>query len=166
MEVWKDIKSYKGLYQVSNLGNVKSLIRKGSLKEVILKPYLTGKKTRQYRTFRLYKNKKHKQLKASQLVAIAFLNHKLNGFKNVVDHIDNNSLNDNLINIQVVSTRCNIIKDTDRGISKFLGVTFNKNAGKYRAYYTYNNKQIHLGYFNKELDASEAYKEFIKDKLI
>lgn len=28
-EVWKDIKGYEGLYQVSNLGNVKSLrIRK------------------------------------------------------------------------------------------------------------------------------------------
>ncbi len=28
MEVWKDIKDYEGLYQVSNLGNVKSLSRK------------------------------------------------------------------------------------------------------------------------------------------
>ena len=31
IEIWKDIKGYEGLYQVSNLGNVKSLakIRKG-----------------------------------------------------------------------------------------------------------------------------------------
>jgi len=28
MEKWKDIKDYEGLYQVSNLGNVKSLERK------------------------------------------------------------------------------------------------------------------------------------------
>ena len=27
-EVWKDIKGYEGLYQISNLGNVKSLKRK------------------------------------------------------------------------------------------------------------------------------------------
>ena len=27
-EIWKDIKGYEGLYQVSNLGNVKSLERR------------------------------------------------------------------------------------------------------------------------------------------
>lgn len=27
-EVWKDIKNYEGLYQISNLGNIKSLSRK------------------------------------------------------------------------------------------------------------------------------------------
>lgn len=27
-EIWKDIEGYEGLYQVSNLGNVKSLNRK------------------------------------------------------------------------------------------------------------------------------------------
>ena len=27
MEIWKDIKDYEGLYQVSNTGKVKSLIR-------------------------------------------------------------------------------------------------------------------------------------------
>lgn len=27
MEIWKDIKDYEGLYQVSNLGRVKSLSR-------------------------------------------------------------------------------------------------------------------------------------------
>ena len=30
-EVWKDIKGYEGLYQVSNLGRVKSLERTSSL---------------------------------------------------------------------------------------------------------------------------------------
>ena len=28
MEIWKDIEGYEGLYQVSNLGKVKSLERK------------------------------------------------------------------------------------------------------------------------------------------
>jgi len=174
MEIWKDIPKYEGIYKVSNFGNVKSLKRiiirslRGSItvKEKILKAFYTGSKPKQYRTFRLYKNKKGKDFKASQLVAMAFLNHKLSGYIKVVDHIDNNQLNDNLTNLQVISARENIIKDMDRGVSKFLGVTFNKNAGKYRAYYRYNSKQIHLGYFDKELDASNAYKEFIKDKLL
>ena len=41
-EIWKDIKNYEGLYQVSNLGRVKSLERLDALghrlKEKILKP--------------------------------------------------------------------------------------------------------------------------------
>lgn len=41
-EVWRDIKNYEGLYQVSSLGRVKSLKRKDSLgrpvKERILRP--------------------------------------------------------------------------------------------------------------------------------
>jgi hypothetical protein len=162
MESWKDVKGYENIYKVSNFGNVKSLIKK----EKILKPYLTGKKKRQYKTFRLYKNKKHKQFKASQLVAMSFLNHKPNGYESVVDHIDNNPFNDNLINLQIISARDNIIKNMDRGVSEFLGVTFNKNAGKYRAYYKYNNRQVHLGYFISEIEASKAYKNFIKDKLV
>jgi hypothetical protein len=165
MEVWKDINGYEGIYKVSDLGNVKSLSRKNSIKDRLLKPYLTGSK-RKYRTFKLYKDNNHKGYKASQLVAIAFLNHKLCGFKKVVDHIDNNPINDNLNNLQIISTRQNIIKDMDRGVSKYLGVTFNKNANKYRAYYRHKSKQHHLGYFNNETEAHQAYKEFIKDKLI
>ena len=45
-EIWRDIKGYKGLYQVSNLGNVKKLQRRILTKnnkmlmyeEMILKP--------------------------------------------------------------------------------------------------------------------------------
>ena len=37
-EIWKDISGYEGLYQVSNLGNVKSLNYRRNGKERILKP--------------------------------------------------------------------------------------------------------------------------------
>ena len=41
-EIWKDIKGYEGLYQISNLGRVKSLPREYrcvfSTKEIIMKP--------------------------------------------------------------------------------------------------------------------------------
>lgn len=37
MEEFRDIKGYEGLYQVSNLGRVKSLKRLGKRKETILK---------------------------------------------------------------------------------------------------------------------------------
>jgi len=34
-EIWKDIPDYEGLYQVSNLGNVKSLNYKGQVKRSV-----------------------------------------------------------------------------------------------------------------------------------
>lgn len=42
-EIWKDIEGYNGLYQISNLGRVKSLGRRGkgcSLEDIILKPMI------------------------------------------------------------------------------------------------------------------------------
>ena len=42
-EIWKDIKGYEGLYQVSNLGRVKSLNYNRTKKEKILKQLLMVK---------------------------------------------------------------------------------------------------------------------------
>ena len=36
-EIWKDVKDYEGLYQVSNLGRVKSLERKHGFQYLYLK---------------------------------------------------------------------------------------------------------------------------------
>ena len=38
MEIWKDIKGYEGLYQVSNLGRVKSLARKVKGRSIAIVP--------------------------------------------------------------------------------------------------------------------------------
>lgn len=35
-ETWKDIKNYEGLYQVSNLGRIRSFPRKGTCKFIHL----------------------------------------------------------------------------------------------------------------------------------
>lgn len=76
-EVWRDIKDYEGLYQVSNLGRVKSLERyvkfnDGRIthyKEHILKQ---GKGTKGYLMVVLHKNGVGKTLKVHRLVAMAF----------------------------------------------------------------------------------------------
>lgn len=39
-EIWKQIKGYEGMYEISNFGRVKSLVRKGVIKEKILKNQL------------------------------------------------------------------------------------------------------------------------------
>ena len=53
-EIWRDIEGYEGLYQVSNLGNVKSLDYRKSGKEKILKSLI---KNNGYCNVELYKNK-------------------------------------------------------------------------------------------------------------
>ena len=47
--------------------------------------------------------------------------------------------------------------------SKFRGVSWNKNTKKWRATININGKQIHLGLFENELKASEAYNKEIKN---
>jgi hypothetical protein len=77
MEIWKDIKGYEGIYQVSNLGNVKSLSRVKEnnggtfiTKEKILKP----SKNKGYLQVVLQKDKKKLTKKIHRLVAETFIN--------------------------------------------------------------------------------------------
>ena len=76
-EIWKDIKGYEGLYQVSNLGKVKALARERnnqySNKEIILKQSEDGKG---YLQVILNKNGKRKGFKVHKLVTNAFLDKK------------------------------------------------------------------------------------------
>ena len=103
-EVWKDIKGYEGLYQVSNLGRVKSLQRtcKGGhnctriVKEKILKQCYCGI-DRDYLNVKLCKDSKIKTIQVHRLVAQAFIpnpdnlpqvNHK-NEFEKWNNSVDN-----------------------------------------------------------------------------
>lgn len=85
-EIWKDIKGYEGLYQVSNLGRVKSLNYK---RQGIEKNLKTNFNKQGYLYVDLYKCQKTKKFRIHQLVANAFIpklerltqiNHK-NGIK-------------------------------------------------------------------------------------
>ena len=69
-EIWKDIKGYEGLYQVSNLGNIKSLNYNHTGNECILR---LRKNNCGYFNVILYKNNKTKSHKVHRLVAEAFI---------------------------------------------------------------------------------------------
>ena len=71
-EIWKDIEGYEGRYQVSNLGNVKSLNYKHTGKEKLLKKCFLGKDKR-YLVVTLYNETKRKNFKIHRLVANAFI---------------------------------------------------------------------------------------------
>lgn len=85
-EIWKDIKGYEGLYQVSNLANVKSLPRKRTIKNERLLNYTINNKG--YKVITLCKNSKPKMFLIHRLVAMAFIPNLNN--KPFVNHKDSN----------------------------------------------------------------------------
>ena len=163
MEIWKEVKGYEGLYKVSNLGNIKSLPKKGNPKGKILKPCLTGI-GRDYLGVCLFKDKKGKTRTIHQLVAEAFLNHTPNGHELVVDHINNVKTDNRLENLQLITNRENLSKDR-KGSSKHTGVSWYKKRSKWISSIQINGKLKHLGYFKNELEAAEAYQNKLKELL-
>ena len=168
-EFWIDIIGYEKLYQISNLGNVKSLSKQVCnnkrcyiSKEKILKPIL--EKSGYYNVF-LYKNSKSKNFKVHQLMAVCFLNHKPCGFKIVVDHVNNDKLDNRIENLQLVTNRENNSKGKKNKTSKYTGVSKHKSTGKWVSYIRINGKVKYLGSFENEYDAHLAYQNKLKEIL-
>ena len=103
-EIWKDISGYEGVYQISNLGRVKSLKNtKGNPKETIKKPML---KENGYLQVDLYKKTKKKKFYIHRLVAMAFIPNPDNLPE--VDHVDTNRTNNTVENLRWVDKKRNM----------------------------------------------------------
>lgn len=151
-EKWCHVKEYEGIYIISNFGRVISLARKYVPFDKKLKPTLSGK----YLTVKLYKDGKGKTFTIHSLMAISFWDFKSN-YTEVIDHKDNNPLNNNLSNLQIITQRKNVIKNTNRGISDYVGVYFNKDRNKWVASVFFDKKLVYLGGFDSESSAKLAY---------
>ena len=119
MEIWKDIPNYEGKYMVSNIGNVKSLNFKNTKKEKILKTTIAKCG---YHYITLCKERVQKRYSVHQLVAMAFLNHKPNGFEKVVNHKNFDKLDNRLENLEIVSNRENCNHKHIKSTSLYTGV--------------------------------------------
>ena len=110
MEEWKDIKGYEGLYQISNKGNVKSLGNNKTRKEKILSP---RKHSGYFFVTLCKKGEKPKNFDIHRLVAEHFLLNPDN--LPVVNHKDENKLNNNVENLEWCTFAYNTIYSINEG---------------------------------------------------
>ena len=120
-EIWKDIKGYEGLYQISNIGRVKSLDRivksrydsTSLFKERLLTPQ---RDTRGYKHVSLRKEGKSKHKRVHRLIALAFIPNPEN--KPEVNHIDGNKMNNGIDNLEWSTHSENIQHAYQTGLNK------------------------------------------------
>ncbi len=160
VEIWKDVPNYEWLYQVSSFGRVKSFIPWKGTNERILKIQKGGMG---YLHVSLAKNGKQKIIKVHVLVAIVFHGHIPDGLKIVVDHKDNNKLNNRADNLKLITQRENTSKDRKNTTSKYVGVAWDKRASKWAAKILFKRRNISLGFYDIEVDAANAYQKALKE---
>lgn len=102
-EIWVDIRGYEGLYQVSNMGNIKSMNRrvKHSLygyMNIKSKRIIAAKNNRGYLTVSLWKNNKGKSFTVHRLVLSMFVDNIKN--KKEINHINGNKEDNKLSNLE------------------------------------------------------------------
>ena len=100
-EKWKDIDGYEGMYQVSDLGRVRSL-KYGKVR--VLRP---GKNHKGYLQVSLCKDGKQESFYVHRLVAEAFV-HNNNIFNTEVNHIDECKQNNKVSNLEYCDRSYNL----------------------------------------------------------
>jgi hypothetical protein len=122
-EIWKDIKDYEGLYQVSNMGRLKRLKRKivtinnitKTVKEKILFQRI-NKKGYLVITLNKSKNGLVRTRSVHQLVGIAFIPNPEN--KITINHINGNKTDNKVSSIEWATQKENIEHAWRTGLSK------------------------------------------------
>lgn len=111
-EIWKDIPDYEGLYMVSSLGRIKSLIRKYITREWLLTP---SPDSSGYPQIVLVKNRINKSRKLHTIVANVFCGQKPLGME--INHIDGVKTNNCCTNLEYCSRTDNLKHSFRLGLS-------------------------------------------------
>lgn len=100
-EIWKDIPGYEGIYYASNTGKIMSLRTNPKI--------LNPKPKSKYKTVALTKEGVVNRFTVHSLIALTYLNHKTN-HKLVIDHINEDSHDNRLCNLQLITQSENLNK--------------------------------------------------------
>jgi hypothetical protein len=148
MEIWKFVSGSNEAYEVSNLGNVKSNLRKKGLLNLIID-------AKGYAKVNLSFNGIVKKMFVHRLVVQQF--EGIQPFEHV-DHINGNSLDNRLENLRKCSLVENLRFDNVKKnkTSKYVGVS--KFGNKWRAQIQVNKKKLNIGLFFTQEQAYQAYK--------
>lgn len=153
MERWKPVKNYEKLYLISDQGRVKTL-------RGITPRFLTlSLEKKGYLKVRFFINKKIISSKVHILVAKHFLSNYDDTKQ--INHKDGNKTNNFYKNLECVTNRenCSHYNINRKTKSKYIGVDWSISNNKWRSRIRINKKRFHLGYFNDEIDAANAYKQ-------
>lgn len=116
-EIWKPVIGYEGLYEISNLGRVKSFLRK---KQKLMK--LTPNAKTGYFMVTLRKDNFGWPHTVHSLVARMFIGEKPNGY--VIDHRNGVKTDNRIENLEYVTRRENSIRGN--GSSEYFDIRFKK----------------------------------------
>lgn len=150
-EKWKVVPGYEN-YEISSMGRLKNLKFNKMLNGCLHKASYNKDKTR--RMYSLYNEEGLKKLNAARWMAITFLDLNINDRNQQADHINNDSMDDRLENIQVISQRENLSKDRINK-SGFLGVY--PSGNKFLAKIQIDGKCNYIGVYPTAEEASEVY---------
>jgi hypothetical protein len=98
-----------------------------------------------------------------QIIAVIFLNHRINGNTFVIDHINSIKTDNRLENLKIVTNRENISKERLIKSGLPTGVHFRKKENYFQSKINIKGKHIHLGYFKDLNLASQAYQNALKN---
>lgn len=117
MEIWKDIEGYEGLYQISNIGRVKSLPKKRRYgTEYQEEMFLKQKNNKGYLQVNLYNSNGMKSYQVHRLVAQTFIKNLKN--KEEVNHKNGLKTDNRVENLEWVTPKENIKHAWKTGLIK------------------------------------------------
>lgn len=82
----------------------------------------------------------------------------------LLDHINGDKVDNRLDNLRLVSARGNCQNRCIHRKGKLAGVNYRKKENKWRARICFKGKRVHLGDFQTELEAHNAYIKFLEEK--
>ena len=177
-EIWKDVVGFENLYQVSNFGRIKRnkhfIECKNGNKRFFKEKILFYKKNKKgYIRVHLRSNLNNSMYAVHRIVAEAFIpnpdrketvNHKdFNKENNYVENLEWMTISENIkhavINSRYKSANLKKRHRTKNNTSSiYNGVSFdNSQRKRWRARIYFNKKSIHIGRFDTEIDAYNAY---------